>query len=323
MTRSSNYLLEKSIREINYLKFKKALFQDISFQNISKESNYSYRQLMKLVKCTKEHKLAKFSVSINYPLLGIFTTFTHVSLSNQRYANEFINIIKDLDFVQNIYFIGQRKVTFILRMRALSYDQINKFAHTIRKKAGDLITFTNTSLVCSTYLSEGKSFSSKINLPKPKLDDKDFEIIRLLQQNAHWPLSHIAKKVNLREPTVHRRIKQLKDKKVILGYHLVRKWNKIPAKNWPISAVCEVNTNVDFNDLEILNLPSIKNNTVHIRYLYETYGSTDLLFSFSTNNMMGFRKFVYEELAGLMGISNIKSYMSLESINKTVKFYPE
>ena len=50
-------MLEKTIDEIDYFKYKKPLWRDISFQNIAKESNYSYKNFMRIMKVMKEEKV--------------------------------------------------------------------------------------------------------------------------------------------------------------------------------------------------------------------------------------------------------------------------
>ena len=319
--RNSKTLLEKSLDEISYFKHKKLLWQDISFQNLAEESNYSYKQFMKLVRFIKSKKLAKFSASINYPLLGIFTAFMHVCLKNQGEANAFKERVKDLEFIQNIYFIGEKKNTFILRVRALSYEQLTNFVLAVHEKASDLIHFTHTSLIYRTYFGEGLEYEARHHTKQLKLDKIDFEILHLLQRNAHFPLSFIAKQVGLREPTVHRRIKKLKDAGVICGYHLIRKWERISSKYWPTSAICEANTTIGFDYKQILELPSIKNNKIHIRYIYRVFGIYNLLLSFIAKDMLSFRKFVYDELVNVPGILDVKTQHIIGCGNRTLRFY--
>jgi len=323
----NNILIEKTAKELEHFKFSKPIWQDISYKNLAKESNYSYKQFMRLMNVIKKNQIAKFVVSINYPLLGVYTALMRVSLKHQKYAEAFKQRIKDLDFIQNVYFAGQRKVTFILRFRALSYKQLKDFTDKIRKAGEDIIVYTNTSLVNTTLVEEGKKYITdkkdikEEKIPKPRIDNIDFEILRQLQIDSHQPLSSIAKEVNLREPTVHRRIKKLKDSGVIVGYHLVRQWNNIPAKFCPIAAFCEINSDVGFDDNDIFKLPSIKNKKIHIRFLYEAFGINNRLFSFTASNILAFRKFVYEELTKIPGVLYVKAYFILESENRTMNFY--
>lgn len=319
--KTKNILIEKASKELDYFKFNRPIWQDISYKNLAKESNYSYKQFMKLINVIKNNQMSKFVVSINYPLLGVYTALMRVSLRHQKHAEEFKQRIKDLDFIQNIYFTGQRKVTFVLRFRALSYKQLKQFTDKIRRAGEDIIVYTNTSLVNKSLVEEGKKYITQESMPQPKVDNIDFEILRHLQVDAHQPLSEIAKKVGLREPTIHRRIRKLKESGVIAGYHLVRQWDNIPAKFCPIAAFCEINSNVSFDDNNIFDLPSVKNKRIHVRFLYEAFGINNRLFSFTASNMLAFRKFVHEELTSMLGVIYVKAYFILESENRTIKFY--
>ncbi|MBT3941084.1 Lrp/AsnC family transcriptional regulator [Candidatus Woesearchaeota archaeon] len=316
------HLIEKAAKELEHFKFNRSIWQNIALKNLAKESNYSYKQFIKLVNIVKKNQMSKFTVSINYPLLEVYTAIMRVSLKHQKYAEEFKQRIKDLDFIQNIYFSGQRKVTFILRFRALSYKQLKQFTDKIRKAGEDIIVYTNTSLVNKTFIEEGKIYRAGETISKPKVDAVDFEIIRQLQIDAHQPLSVIAKKVNLREPTVHRRIRKLKESGVIVGYHIVRQWKNIPDKFHPIAAFCEINSNVAFDDSKIFDLPSVKNKKIHVRFLYEAFGINNRLFSIAASNMISFRKFVHEELTNMPGVIYVKAYFILESENRTIRFCP-
>jgi DNA-binding Lrp family transcriptional regulator len=48
-----------------------------------------------------------------------------------------------------------------------------------------------------------------------KIDDKDMEIIKLLETNSRTSIREIGKKINMRPSTVHLRLKKLRDEGVI------------------------------------------------------------------------------------------------------------
>ena len=59
------------------------------------------------------------------------------------------------------------------------------------------------------------------NLGKVKIDDLDYEILKLLVSNARMPTVEIAKKLNSNVTTIHRKIKRLVDLKVIIGFTII------------------------------------------------------------------------------------------------------
>jgi len=52
------------------------------------------------------------------------------------------------------------------------------------------------------------------------MDDIDFEIVKLLRKNARESFAKIGKAVELSAPAVGKRVKQLEEKGIILGYSL-------------------------------------------------------------------------------------------------------
>lgn len=51
------------------------------------------------------------------------------------------------------------------------------------------------------------------------MDNIDKKILKLLQENARYPLKHLANKVFLSSPAVSARIERLEKKGIITGYH--------------------------------------------------------------------------------------------------------
>ncbi|WP_042351476.1 Lrp/AsnC family transcriptional regulator [Bacillus massiliigorillae] len=50
------------------------------------------------------------------------------------------------------------------------------------------------------------------------MDETDYRIMRLLQQNARISISQISKEVSMSQPSVRERIKRLEEKDIISGY---------------------------------------------------------------------------------------------------------
>jgi Lrp/AsnC family leucine-responsive transcriptional regulator len=60
---------------------------------------------------------------------------------------------------------------------------------------------------------------SKRNDEKPDLDQLDFGILEILQQDCKTPLAKIGEKVGLSAAAVIERVRKLEDAKIIVGYH--------------------------------------------------------------------------------------------------------
>ncbi|UXD21917.1 AsnC family transcriptional regulator [Ignicoccus pacificus DSM 13166] len=54
---------------------------------------------------------------------------------------------------------------------------------------------------------------------RENIDEVDKEILRMLQEDGRTSFSRIAKKLNLSEATIHLRVKRLKERGILKGFH--------------------------------------------------------------------------------------------------------
>ncbi|MEM2404236.1 MAG: AsnC family transcriptional regulator, partial [Candidatus Methanomethylicia archaeon] len=54
---------------------------------------------------------------------------------------------------------------------------------------------------------------------KVKIDEIDYAILNILQEDCRTPLEEIARKIKIPKSTVHYRIKKLEERKIIEGYY--------------------------------------------------------------------------------------------------------
>mgnify|MGYP001587376837 CR=1 FL=1 len=94
-----------------------------------------------------------------------------------------------------------------------------------------------------------------------KLDLKDKKILTLLDENARYTNSEIAKKVQLSKPAVEYRINSLEKQKVIFEYYMVIDFTKLGYSQYKLYFKFQ-NTNLE-DETKIINY-WIKNNSTHI-----------------------------------------------------------
>jgi len=317
---------KKVIDELTHFKYLRPFWKNISYTKIQKDSRLqSYDTFKKYLDFVKVNKLAKFSASLNYPLLGIITAFVHVKLQYRRDWELFMERLHghDFNFIQNIYFIGAKDITFLLRLRAPSFWHLQQFTTFIRQSTVKYIRSSLTNVVAHTFLDEGVRYPDNEFSPNLQLDSLDWDILWQLQRNAHISYAEIAAIVKKSPSTISKRIQQLKKNNIILGYHLVRKWTRIDESYWPASAICELTTSTDFNENSIFTLDPVEKKEVHIRYLYGIYGQYNKLFSFSTRSLRGMLDLLHHELVNVNGVLTIRNLIINKADNRTVRlFYP-
>lgn len=58
------------------------------------------------------------------------------------------------------------------------------------------------------------------------MDEMDFKILELLEQNGRISHEEVGKRLNISRPAIHQRVNKLEDKGIILGYRTNIDWSK-------------------------------------------------------------------------------------------------
>ena len=111
-----------------------------------------------------------------------------------------------------------------------------------------------------------------------KLDEKDKQILRELQEDCKQTFKQIAKKLKLPETTVKRRVKRLENEKVIRGYHAVldpKKIGKTVAAFFYIEGPRVEGSNSPKFEVESIGVKLAK--IPHIQEAYSVVGERDYM----------------------------------------------
>ena len=68
------------------------------------------------------------------------------------------------------------------------------------------------------FYGKSKPLKEKVTIDAISLDNKDFEILKLLQQNARITVKEVADAIHLSTTPVHDRIKRLEQSGIIMQY---------------------------------------------------------------------------------------------------------
>jgi len=148
--------------------------------------------------------------------------------------NEYVNILFS---TEGSYDLGV--LTYVERI-----SDIYPFWKKTLEKYGDYFS----EQVFSAYMGEliyGQSFlldetekpertPQRRNLGQVKIDDLDYEILKLLASDSRMPTLEMAKKLNSNVTTIHSRIKRLVDSKVILGFTIELDLDKVGYQGWKV-----------------------------------------------------------------------------------------
>lgn len=146
-----------------------------------------------------------------------------------------------------------------------------------------------------------------------KLDQKDIEILKLLQADEHLTTAEIAERVNLSQSPCWRRINQFEEEGLIQarGHRLNREqlgMNTLTITSISLSITsCEA---LEQFEREITQFPEVVE-------CYTMTGSVNYMLKIITRDIQNFEKFSRNQLSRLPNIREIHSYVAVTKIKDT------
>jgi DNA-binding Lrp family transcriptional regulator len=142
------------------------------------------------------------------------------------------------------------------------------------------------------------------------MDDKDLELLRILEENSRLSTDEIATMTNLGRAEVENRIRVLEDAKVIKRYSTVVNWER--AGNGEVAAIIElkVSPERDFGYDRIAERLSRFRQVKSLRLITGTY---DLQLIVTGKNMQEVSRFVSEHVAPMDRIRETATHIIMKS----------
>ena len=145
------------------------------------------------------------------------------------------------------------------------------------------------------------------------MDEKDMQILRLLQQDARMPLKEIGEKVGLAAPTVHERIQAMLRDKVITGFAALVDPRKVGLE---ITAFIMLyfKTGGSLGDPNVVELI---NSIEDIQECFHLAGDEDLIVKVRTRDMSTLEDIIFR-LSRSGHFSRTKTIIALSTIRESV-----
>ena len=145
-----------------------------------------------------------------------------------------------------------------------------------------------------------------------KLDEKDTQILTVLENNAKLTTSQISKLTRIPITTIHNRIKKLEKERIIKNYTLnldYEKLNKPLKAHILVSVIPLSHKKISQEDIgkKIKSFEDV--NSVDI-----VTGATDILVQVRATNMKELNKFITNRLRNIEGIDKTQTMMVLEEL---------
>lgn len=142
------------------------------------------------------------------------------------------------------------------------------------------------------------------------LDTKDYEILKLLQQNAKLTIREIAHQVHLSPTPVHERIKRLEQNAIIERYTAILNHR---AFGESLTAICYVSLKEHTKIAGALFIEAVKQ-LDRIIECYNISGEFDFMLKIIAENMGDYHRFHVDALSELPGVSNIQTVFVMDVV---------
>ncbi len=153
------------------------------------------------------------------------------------------------------------------------------------------------------------------------MENKDVEILRMLEEDAKLSISEIAKALELEEEEVKRKIREFEEKGIILKYKAVIDWEKVGLERVcaliDVKVAPERDKGYDSVANRIAGFPEVK-------ALYLVSGAYDLSVLVEGRDMKEVASFVAEKLAPLERVQSTTTHFILKRYKENgIKFFGE
>lgn len=141
-----------------------------------------------------------------------------------------------------------------------------------------------------------------------QIDNKDYEILRILQRNGRMPFLEIAREIGVSGATVHERVRNLANRGVIEGFTANLDYKKLGYEVTAIIGVTLEHPSLDLKKLKdgLLGVPEIVE-------AHNLTGDTDLLLKMRTKSIDDLRELLTSKVQNLPGVRRLSTSIVLDS----------
>jgi DNA-binding Lrp family transcriptional regulator len=157
-----------------------------------------------------------------------------------------------------------------------------------------------------------------------KLDDKDFSILMLIQENSKLTANQIAKKINIPLTTVFAKIKRMEDLGIIKQYRAILSPEKLN-----LTTAAFILAAVSYGskpDKTLITQRDVAQEIAQLSEVQEVHiitGDWDLLIKIRAESVNAIGNFVVDKLRRINGLQKTLTCMIFETIKETTACLPD
>lgn len=143
------------------------------------------------------------------------------------------------------------------------------------------------------------------------LDEKDLNILRMLEDNARLTSKALAKKLRIPLTTVHNRIKRLEREGIIKGYTLVLDYKKLGR---PISAYVLISVKYERGETSQEKIAKELKGNYEVEEVNIITGESDILIKVRVKDIDELNDLIIKKLRNIQGVDTTKTMIVLSSV---------
>ena len=274
---------------------------------LSKDCRTSLTQIAKVVEVSREvvnyriKKLVKngiiksFCTEVDLQALGYTKHVVYLELKNvdkEKEENVF-RFLKNHKFVSWIV-TSTGKWSIIFDIHSKNTEHLSKLIKELKQKLGvylggyDIVTLEKYQYFHSKFFGEKETIQKK-KTKDMTLDKTDLSLLRILRNNARIDYVKLSKKIRLTPEAISKRIKRLKDNKIIKQFYIFPDLTKLGFEHYNLQINLE---NVD-NEKEIRIVKYLQDHK-SVSFIYKPISHWDIEFGVFVKNPGELRDFMLQ-----------------------------
>ena len=294
------------------------LLDRVDSKEIAAKLNMPPKEVNKRLKGMKQRNIGNITVSVNYDKLPLMTARIGLRSVKPRFNQEIFEIVKEMPFVNTVLLTSGVDVTHVVLARVFSFEDLVRLKRKIVSVLSDKLKCTQTMIVSNYYFDEEFFYSPNGGYDGVKLDEKDWQLLSLLKKDAMMPLTELGERMELRAPTVHRRIKMLKDKGIINGFYCKNPLQSYFKDVYPVGSlfILLLKGGPKSENMIIKNI--IKDKNGWKSNIFRHYGRWGITFDYWAYSSKSLKKFTVNTLEKSPDVNSIITYNILDYHTRNV-----
>ncbi|MFH1631051.1 MAG: Lrp/AsnC family transcriptional regulator, partial [Candidatus Aenigmatarchaeota archaeon] len=283
---------------------------------IADRTGCSRKYVKRMLDIFKKTGTVRFECSLNLSKIPIYPIFIGIRSSHPKYDVELMRDLGRLPCVCVVTRVAGSEFTHILRGRFPTMQSTATFGREILRKFHDKIETIETMHAYRIFLEDELEYLTDSYLfseEHEKMDIIDWKILKVLNGNGLASLKDLKKEVKLTEPSIYRRIKELKRRGILNGFFITRVWQNMNPRLLPTRAFCMLRTkaNSDERDPDTIEIDLVKKFN-KIRYAYGVFGRFSVIAHIKADSLRGIDK-ITSEVSHDNRIAEMKTFVMMDS----------